>query len=149
MGSIAGGGRYDNLVGMFDTNKRQVPCVGVSIGVERIFSILEQKQKDSLRPYDVEVYVASAQKDMVPHRLRLATLFWNAGLKAELSYKPNPKLLQQLQYCEEANIPWVIVVGQDEVSRGVVKIRNVKDRKELEVPESSVVEEIRKLLNNH
>lgn len=130
---------------MFDANKRQVPCVGVSIGVERIFSILEQKHKDSLRPYDVQVFVASAQKDMIVHRLRIANLLWNAGFKAELSYKPNPKLLQQLQYCEEAAIPWVIVIGQDEVSRNAVKIRNVKDRKEEEVPESCLVDQLKSL----
>lgn len=133
---------------MFDSNKRQVPCVGVSIGVERIFSILEQKHKDSLKPHDVQVFVASAQKDMAAHRLRLANILWNAGLKAELSYKPNPKLLQQLQYCEEACIPWVIVIGNDEVSKGVVKIRNVKDRKEVEVSESGMAEELKKLLSS-
>lgn len=43
VGSVAGGGRYDGLVGMFDPKGRKVPCVGVSIGVERIFSILEQR----------------------------------------------------------------------------------------------------------
>lgn len=43
VGSIAGGGRYDNLVGMFDSKSKAVPCVGVSIGVERIFSVLEAK----------------------------------------------------------------------------------------------------------
>lgn len=43
VGSVAGGGRYDGLVGMFDPKGRKVPCVGVSIGIERIFSILEQK----------------------------------------------------------------------------------------------------------
>lgn len=43
VGSVAGGGRYDGLVGMFDPKGRRVPCVGVSIGIERIFSIMEQK----------------------------------------------------------------------------------------------------------
>lgn len=43
VGSVAGGGRYDGLVGMFDPKGRKVPCVGVSIGIERIFSILEQR----------------------------------------------------------------------------------------------------------
>lgn len=45
VGSVAGGGRYDGLVGMFDPKGRKVPCVGVSIGIERIFSILEQRLK--------------------------------------------------------------------------------------------------------
>ena len=43
VGSVAGGGRYDNLVGMFDAKGKKVPCVGVSIGIERIFAILEHK----------------------------------------------------------------------------------------------------------
>lgn len=43
VGSVAGGGRYDGLVGMFDPKSKKVPCVGVSIGIERIFSIMEQK----------------------------------------------------------------------------------------------------------
>lgn len=43
VGSVAGGGRYDGLVGMFDPKGRKVPCVGVSIGIERIFSIMEQR----------------------------------------------------------------------------------------------------------
>ena len=43
VGSVAGGGRYDNLVGMFDPKGKKVPCVGVSIGIERVFAIMEQK----------------------------------------------------------------------------------------------------------
>merc|ERR1711936_87678 len=67
VGSVAGGGRYDNLVGMFagDTKKRNVPCVGVSIGIERLFSIMEAniaKNKTLVRTIETEVYVASAQK---------------------------------------------------------------------------------------
>ena len=45
VGSVAAGGRYDGLVGMFDAKNRTVPCVGVSIGIERLFSIMEQKMK--------------------------------------------------------------------------------------------------------
>lgn len=43
IGSIAGGGRYDNLVGMFDSKHKNVPCVGMSIGIERIFALMEAK----------------------------------------------------------------------------------------------------------
>lgn len=49
VGSVAAGGRYDDLVGMFDLKARKVPCVGVSIGIERIFSIMEQKAKVTLQ----------------------------------------------------------------------------------------------------
>ena len=47
VGSVAGGGRYDELVGMFAPKGRSIPCVGVSIGIERLFSIMEKKMKQS------------------------------------------------------------------------------------------------------
>src|SRR6185369_13327547 len=61
VGSIAAGGRYDNLVGMFaNTSSGGIPCVGVSIGVERVFSILLQRaQLTSVKANEVEVYVIS------------------------------------------------------------------------------------------
>jgi histidyl-tRNA synthetase len=62
VGSVAGGGRYDGLVGMFDPKGRKVPCVGVSIGIERVFSIMEQKAE--VRKGDGVLSTASS-----PHRL--------------------------------------------------------------------------------
>ncbi|CAN9514528.1 unnamed protein product [Ophioblennius macclurei] len=71
VGSVAGGGRYDGLVGMFDPKGRKVPCVGVSIGIERIFSIMEQKAElsaEKIRTTQVQVMVASAQKNLLEER---------------------------------------------------------------------------------
>jgi histidyl-tRNA synthetase len=64
VGSIAGGGRYDGLVGMF--SGKAIPAVGVSIGIERIFSILEEKMKNDLtiRPTETQILIASIGKDM-------------------------------------------------------------------------------------
>ncbi|XP_053690901.1 histidine--tRNA ligase isoform X2 [Sabethes cyaneus] len=146
VGSVAGGGRYDNLVGMFNPKRKQVPCVGVSIGVERIFSILEGKAQQKVRTTEVEVYVASAHKGLHLKRLEVLNTLWNAGFKAEHSYKLNPKLLVQLQYCEEYQIPYAIVLGDGELSRGVVKLREINSRKEEEIPLESLAEELRKRL---
>ena len=84
VGSVAGGGRYDNLVGMFDSKGRNVPCVGVSIGVERLFSILEaraQAAKGKTRTTETEVFVASAQKNMVEERMKICKALWDANVK--------------------------------------------------------------------
>lgn len=89
---------------MFDPRNRSIPCVGVSIGVERIFSVLEAKlaaEKTKLRTNCVDVYVASVHKGLYEKRLKIVGDLWNAGLRVEHSYKLNPKLLVQLQYCEE------------------------------------------------
>lgn len=82
VGSIAGGGRYDNLVGMFDTKGRKVPCVGVSIGVERLFAIMEARAKQGkVRTTETEVMVCTAQKNLVEARLSLCRELWDAGIK--------------------------------------------------------------------
>jgi histidyl-tRNA synthetase len=168
VGSVAGGGRYDNLVGMFDPKSKQVPCVGVSIGVERIFAVLEAKyaaEGIKMRTTDVEVYVASAHKGLHERRLEILNDLWNGGIKvndterapfqefvffnqftihfqAEHSYKLNPKLLAQLQYCEENQIPFAIILGDSELERGVVKLREISTRKEDEIKREFLTEEL-------
>lgn len=146
IGSVAGGGRYDNLVGMFDSKGKQVPCVGVSIGVERVFAIIEAKnaaEKTKVRTSDIQVYVASAHKGLHEKRLEILAKLWDGNIKAEHSYKSNPKLLAQLQHCEENQIPFALVLGDGELERGVVKLRDVTTRHEDEVPIDNLVEAIK------
>jgi len=145
VGSIAGGGRYDTLVGMFDAKGHKVPCVGFSVGVERIFTILEAKLSAAnvkARTTETQVLVASAQKGMVLERLKIVAELWKAGIKAEYPHKANPKMLDQIQYCEAKGIPLMVVVGEGELQRGVVKLRDVAERKEREVSRLEVVAEL-------
>ncbi|XP_072120270.1 histidine--tRNA ligase isoform X4 [Mobula birostris] len=147
VGSVAGGGRYDGLVGMFDPKGRKVPCVGFSVGIERIFSIMEQKVEASdqkIRTTETQVFVAAAQKHLLEERMKLLAELWKAGVKAEIMYKKNPKLLNQLQYCEETGIPLVAIIGEQEIKEGVVKLRVVSTREEIDVVRANLLEEIRK-----
>ena len=64
-----------------------------------------------------------------------------------MSYKANPKLLVQLQTCEEQGIPWAIVIGQSELEKGIVKLRNVTAREDIEVERASLVDVLKKKLN--
>uniref|UniRef100_A0A336KFP6 histidine--tRNA ligase n=1 Tax=Culicoides sonorensis TaxID=179676 RepID=A0A336KFP6_CULSO len=152
IGSVAGGGRYDNLVGMFDQKKRQVPCVGVSIGVERVFSVLEAKHaknQTKLRTSEVEVFVASAHKGLHEKRLEILGILWDNHFKAEHSYKQNPKLLAQLQHCEDNQIPFALILGDSELSRGVVKLREVQSRNEVEVSIENLAAELKQRLKSN
>ena len=91
LGSIAGGGRYDTLVGMFSGSP--VPSIGVSIGIERMFTMLEERAKitQDVRATETQVLVASIGKGMVPHRLKTVSALWAEGIKAETLYNDNPK----------------------------------------------------------
>lgn len=83
VGTVAAGGRYDQLVNMFD-KKQNVPCVGLSIGVERLFAVMEAKiRRDSLkiRACETQVYIATPQKGLVEERLKLCQLLWDANIK--------------------------------------------------------------------
>merc|ERR1719461_2719164 len=150
VGSVAGGGRYDGLVGMFDPKGRSVPCVGVSIGIERLFSIMEAnmaKKKEQIKTVDTQVYVISAQKNMTEQRMKVVTELWNGDVRAEHSYKKSPKMLNQLQYCEEQGIPYAIVIGESEIAAGIVKLRDIASRQEVEVKRSEMLETVRTKLN--
>ncbi|CAB3406135.1 unnamed protein product [Caenorhabditis bovis] len=144
VGSVAAGGRYDGLVGMFAA-KTNVPCVGVSFGIERLFAIKEARQRgaNALRTSATEVFVASAQKNLLKERMKLCNKLWDAGIKTEMAYKANPKLLTQLQYCEERRIPLVIIIGEREIQEGIVKLRNVVTREETDVPLDALAETIK------
>ncbi|KAG9079808.1 Cytoplasmic and mitochondrial histidine tRNA synthetase, partial [Ceratobasidium sp. 370] len=138
VGSIAAGGRYDELVGMFSAaaagaggKGTQIPCVGVSIGVERVFSILMQREKEKGavvgagkgRSKATEVYVVSVGEGLVEDRMRLAKELWDAGIKAEFMHKIKPKLQRQFEVLEKEQIPYALMIGPDEIKEGLVKVK--------------------------
>ncbi|KAM5299511.1 histidine--tRNA ligase, mitochondrial-like isoform 1-T1 [Ctenodactylus gundi] len=150
VGSVAAGGRYDELVAMFDPSGQKVPCVGLSIGVERIFYIVEQKMKisgEKVRTTETQVFVATPQKNFLRERLKLISELWDAGIKAEMLYKNNPKLLAQLHYCENSGIPLVVIIGEQEQKEGVIKLRSVATREEETIKRENFVAEIQKRLS--
>lgn len=91
VGSIAAGGRYDNLVAMFSPSGTQIPCVGISFGVERIFSILWKRQlaekgKEGLKSKEVDVFVMAVGDGLLSERMQIAKELWDAGLRVSLLY---------------------------------------------------------------
>ncbi|KAG2232917.1 hypothetical protein INT48_006171 [Thamnidium elegans] len=137
VGSIAAGGRYDNLVGMFSgKNKKgvpnlQIPCVGVSIGVERVFSILMAKQKtEEIKSNETEVYVISVGDGLLKERMQIAKELWDAGIKATYMFKNKPRLDKQFDACEKDMIPFAVFIGKDELERGEVRVKDMRSKDE-------------------
>lgn len=145
VGSIGAGGRYDRLVGMFSAGK-QIPCVGISIGVERVFTVLEKRAEaeGTLRCHPCDVLVASAGKELITERMRIAAQLWRNGIKAEFGYQANPKLQKQLAYALENGVKWIVVVGEEELKQGKVNLKNLETREEVTIPLESVVDELKK-----
>ena len=162
VGSIAAGGRYDHLVGMFSGSKRPdaVPCVGVSIGVERVFSILMQRiqemqargERSSVRQKEVEVFVLSMGDGLLLERMRVCKMLWDAGIKAEFLPKKKPKMQQQFAVVDKEQIPFAVLLAPGEWANGTVRVKQqigkdeAGDDKGTEVPLTELATFIRSKL---
>ncbi|XP_073132671.1 histidine--tRNA ligase, cytoplasmic [Henckelia pumila] len=146
VGSIAAGGRYDNLIGMFGT--KQVPAVGISLGIERVFAIMEQLQKDrnlEIRASETQVLVSILGDDL-SLGAELVSELWGAKLKAEVMI--NKRVMKHIDRALESRIPFMVIVGERELSEGIVKLKDIAAATEHEVPRSRLVEELQKRLNS-
>ncbi|XP_022993046.1 histidine--tRNA ligase, cytoplasmic-like [Cucurbita maxima] len=144
IGSIAAGGRYDNLIGMFGS--KQVPAVGVSLGIERVFVIMEQLLKDqnqTTRATKTEVLVSILGDDLT-QAAELASEIWSAKVHAE--FLVNKRVMKHIDRAKEARIPWIVFLGEREASEGIVKLKNVETFEEVTVSRSNIIDELKKRL---
>ena len=150
-GSIAGGGRYDGLVGMF--SGKNIPAVGVSIGIERIFAILERRaqEKQQIRATKTQIFVAQIGKNLTTERMKILGELWNANIFAETLYVDNPKTAKQLDFAFDNGIPLVLWIGEDEVAKGLVKVKNLNLREEyyFERKDGQYIEAIKEQIAQH
>jgi len=147
IGSISGGGRYDELVGIF--RKQSLPTTGVSLGIERIITIMDEKNMypASVGGTVVQVLVTVFNEDTLPEATRFAARLRNAGIPTEL-YMTDSKLKigKQFGHADKKGIPGVAVMGPDEVENGVVTLRRLSDGKEITVKREEAADKIDGLL---
>lgn len=149
LGSIGAGGRYDNLVGMFRSNS--IPCVGCSLGIERIMNIMLMAEEDAakakgrsgIRSTHTQVLVATVGKGTMRERLRLSTELWEAGIPAQFCYNENWAIGKQVTYAVTNDIPLVALVGESEVEQGIVKIKTISASSERIVQRSELACEVK------
>ena len=124
MGSIGGGGRYDDLTGMFGL--KDLTGVGVSFGADRIYDVLEEL---NLFPASTEagtkVLISNFDAEAEKYALPILQQFRNAGISAEL-YPSSAKLKKQMAYADAKNIPHVILIGGDEIASGELTLKEMK-----------------------
>lgn len=135
VGSVAAGGRYDTLVDRF-LPKAAMPCVGISFGVDRIFSITKARlearsgsEAASRRATETEVYVMAfggkGFDGMLKERMGVCKTLWNEGIKAEFLHKVKPKLQAQFKAAEVDAVPYAVILGEEEQAAGKVKIKEM------------------------
>lgn len=130
VGSIAAGGRYDNLVGMFTAAAQaegkkapQMPCVGVSIGMDRIFALLWPKWSEMERTKGTDVFVMAAGDGLLVERMKLVRELREQGIKTDFLLKNKPKLPAQFSASEKDEVPFAIILGESELKEGFVVVK--------------------------
>jgi histidyl-tRNA synthetase len=127
VGSIGGGGRYDRLVGMFGTE--EIPAVGASVGVERIFTIMETRNKIASNKSNTQVIVSYlGGEEMMLESLSVAKLLWDNNIVAEIPYKQT-KMKKLLGDASIQGVLFVILVAESEFKDGKVIIKDMSDAK--------------------
>jgi histidyl-tRNA synthetase len=124
-GSLGGGGRYDNLVGMF--SGQDVPACGFSLGLERIIVVMTEREMfpQTLAAAPADVMVTVWDEVSVADSLRLAAELRRAGLRVDI-YPEADKIGKQFKYAAAREIPFVTVAGVDERARGEVALKNMR-----------------------
>jgi histidyl-tRNA synthetase len=123
-GSLGGGGRYDNLIGMFLGD--QVPACGISLGLERILVVMGERNMfpGSLVATCADVMVTIWNAEMAADAIRLAGELRAAGLRVDV-YPDADKIGKQFKYASARNLRFVAIVGEDEAAKGEVAVKNL------------------------
>lgn len=141
-GSLGGGGRYDNLVGMF--LGQDVPACGFSLGLERIIVVMTEGGMfpPNLVSSPADVMVTIWNEDSIIESVALAHELRSAGLRVDL-YPEADKVGKQFKYASSRSIPFVVVIGDEERVRGEVAIKDMRSGEQRNVKRSEVAATIR------
>ena len=140
IGSLCGGGRYDDLTGIFGL--KDVSGVGVSFGADRIYDVMEKNNKfpENTTSTTTLMFVNFGEKEEI-HCLSLLAEIRKSGIKAEL-FPDNARLKKQMNYANQKNVEYVALVGEDEIKNGIITLKNMKTGIQNQITLDELIEEI-------
>jgi histidyl-tRNA synthetase len=130
VGSLGGGGRYDNLIGAL--GGRDLPATGISVGLERLLVVMEERGMAGTAGSVTQALVAVLPGDDPVPALALTAELRAAGIHTEVTFDLRRNLPQQFTYAERKGIPFALIAGSDERAAGTVTIRDLRDREKRE-----------------
>ena len=137
IGSVCSGGRYDNLAGYY--TDRQLPGVGISIGLTRLFYVLSEQ--NLLNPdwptAPADVLVLPMTEDLTP-AVELATELRARGIRTQL-YTEAKKFKAKIQYADKLSIPYVIFLGEDEIAANTLSVKDLKAGEQVTVSRENAI----------
>lgn len=142
LGSVAGGGRYDNLLMPFTGQK--TPAVGVSFGLDRILAILDKlgliKRKQTLN----KVLILNLSPELRPEYLSLAKTLRDGNVNTSIYLGDDKAFQAQLAYAVKKEIPFILLYGDEEKRKNVIKIKNIATKEQREIKKENLLDYFRK-----
>ena len=145
IGSVCSGGRYDNLAEYY--TDRQLPGVGISIGLTRLFYVLGEQGllNPSLPTAPADVLILPMTQDLTP-AIRLATRLRSAGVRTQL-YTEQKKFKAKMNYADKLGVPYVVFLGDDEIAAGLVACKDMTSGEQTKLPFDATLSRIQEGLS--
>jgi histidyl-tRNA synthetase len=140
IGSISGGGRYDNLTGTFGLEG--VAGVGFSFGLDRIYDVMEEQNLFPIQTQSTtKVMLSNFDSEAEAYSLPILKKLRDAGIKAEI-YPQSTKLDKQLKYANKKQIPFVVLIGSEEMNSGVFTLKNMQQGTQQKLNIEEIIEQL-------
>ena len=143
LGSVCSGGRYENLADYY--TDKNLPGVGISIGLTRLFYKLNELQLIKAEQKSISQLLIIPMLEELEKPIKLASELRNLNIKTEI-YLSDKKLKTKMKYADKLQIPFIIVIGEDEIQNNKVKIKNMQTGEEIETDFDA--EQIAKIIDN-
>ena len=140
VGSVMSGGRYDDLVGMF--SGKELPAIGISLGIDRLFYALSEMGLIETSSQPAEVLVVLFSEESAPASFSAASGLRHEGINT-MVYPKAAKVKKQLQFAQKSCIPYVVVIGDEELKKGTVQFRDMDAGSQDEISLSDAVTRIK------
>lgn len=140
--SIGGGGRYDKMITDFIGNGMKYPAVGVSFGLNVIYEILKDRKEFSEKAL-TDIFIIPMGTEI--QCLKIAQDLRNAGYKVEVEMK-NKKMKKALDYANNENIPYVLILGEDELTNNCITLKYMNNKTQEQINLDNLAEKIKKLV---
>ncbi|MEM2948756.1 MAG: histidine--tRNA ligase, partial [Candidatus Anstonellales archaeon] len=126
IGSVAAGGRYDGLIGLYGSGEY---ATGISFGVERLIYLINKRGEENARETTTKIFVANVKPEFYPYALKIAEELRKAGICTEVDLNDR-NLRKQFEYANALKIPYVAIVGEKEKKEGKITLRSMESGKE-------------------
>ena len=142
--SIGGGGRYDKMITEFINNGTVYPAVGVSFGLNVIYEILKNREEFTENAL-TDIFIIPMGTEI--ECLKIAEIMRKAGFKVELEMK-NRKMKKSLEYANDEKIPFVFILGEDELANNCITVKNMQEKTQTQISTINIIEEFNKIVDN-